>query len=204
MPDISSSIRDRIMDAAFTAFVQSGYEGASTAEIARRAHVSKRDLYTHFRSKQAMLAACVTDRAALMSRPLGLTTPTDWPHLQRVLIQYGMGVVLQLARPEVLATYRLAILNAESAPDVAQTLDRYGRADATSGLAALLRTACERGLLHGAEPEEMAEVFVAVLTKGGTLVRMLMRVLQPPDETEARQRAEVAATSLRRLYGDAA
>jgi AcrR family transcriptional regulator len=202
MPD-ASSIRDRILHAAFAAFMRSGYEGASTAEIARLAHVSKRDLYAHFGSKQAMLAACVMERAERMRCPLGLTSTSDWEHLREVLIQYGVGVVIELGRPEVLATYRLAILNAENAPDVAETLDRFARADATSRLTALLQAACEQGLLHGADPAEMAEVFGAILTKGGILVRMLMRLLEPPDEADARQRAEVAATSLWRLYGRA-
>jgi AcrR family transcriptional regulator len=164
----------------------------------------KRDLYAHFGSKQAMLAACVMERAERMRRPLGLPSPSDWEHLREVLIQYGMGVLIELGRPEVLAMYRLAILNAESAPDVAEMLDRIGRADGTSGLTALFQAACERGLLHGADPAEMAEVFGAILTKGGILVRMLMHLQEPPDEADARQRAEVAATSLWRLYGGAA
>ena len=35
----------RVLSAAFSAFMERGYSGASTAEIARRAKVSKRELY---------------------------------------------------------------------------------------------------------------------------------------------------------------
>jgi AcrR family transcriptional regulator len=200
MPDASSSIRGRILDAAFAAFMRSGYQGASTAEIARLARVSKRDLYAHFPGKQAMLAACVIERSELLRAPLNLTIPTTPAALRATLVQYGKTVVCELTRPEVIATYRLAVLNAESAPEVAETLNVSGRTAAISDLAALLRAVCEQGLLTGADPEEMAEVFYGVLMKGALLIRLLMRVAEPPAEADAWHRAELAATSLIRLY----
>jgi AcrR family transcriptional regulator len=201
MSDPVSSIRRRILDAAFTAFMRSGYDGAKTSEIARLARVSKRDLYAHFPGKQAMVAACVTERAERMRGPLNLPVPDNPAALRQTLINYGAAVLRELGRPEVLATYRLAILNAETAPDVGATLDRFGRAEATGGLVALLRAVRDRGLLAGAEPEPMSEVFLGVLMQGAILVRMLMRVVEPPNEAEARRRAALAADSLWRLYG---
>ncbi len=55
--------RDRIVGAAMRAFMELGYAAASTLEIATRAQVSKRELYALLGSKQAMLAACISDRA---------------------------------------------------------------------------------------------------------------------------------------------
>jgi AcrR family transcriptional regulator len=149
MSDATPSTRDRILEAAFDAFMRFGYSGASTAQIARLARVSKRDLYAHFGSKQAMLAACVSERAGRMRQPLSLPTPTDRKGLHETLIQFGTAVVRELGRPEVLATYRLAIAEAEYAPDVAITLDRLGRATTAEALIALLSAARERGLLRG-------------------------------------------------------
>jgi len=200
MSDAPSPLRSRILDAAFTAFMRSGYEGASTAEIARLAKVSKRDLYALFPAKQAMLAACVTERAERMRRPLRLPPPTDRVGLHETLVRYGMGVVRELSQPEVLATFRLAIMNAETAPDVGSTLDRLGRTEATAALTGLFQAACERGLLAGAEPGEMAFLFNAVLMGGGLQIRMLMRVADAPTEDEARQRAEAAASTVERLF----
>jgi AcrR family transcriptional regulator len=201
MPDAVPSIRERILNAAFDAFTRLGYGGASTAQIARIARVSKRDLYAQFASKQAMLAACVTERSERMRRPLDLPPPTDRASLTRTLIAFGVAVVLEVTRPEVLATFRLAILEAENAPDVAITLDRDGRAANAEALTALLEAARTRGLLDGTEPGEMASVFMAVLMGGGLLVRMLMRVAAAPDEAEARRRAEAAAACLFRSFG---
>jgi AcrR family transcriptional regulator len=201
MSDATPSTRDRILEAAFDAFMRFGYSGASTARIARLARVSKRDLYAHFGSKQAMLAACVSERAGRMRQPLSLPTPTDRKGLHETLIQFGTAVVRELGRPEVLATYRLAIAEAEYAPDVAITLDRLGRATTAEALIALLSAARERGLLSGGEAADMAGLFTSMLTRDGILVRMLMRVAEPPTEAEARQRAEAAAACLFRTYG---
>jgi AcrR family transcriptional regulator len=191
MSDSPLPIRERILDAAFNAFMRLGYGGTSTAQIARLARVSKRDLYANFGSKQAMLASCVTKRVERMDRN----------SLHGTLIEFGMVVVHELSRPDVLATYRLAIIEAENAPDVAHTLDRHGREANTGALIDLLTTACAQGLLSHGEPAEMAGLFLSLLVGGGLLVRMLMRVATPPTETEARQRAELAAKCLFGIYG---
>jgi AcrR family transcriptional regulator len=196
-------MRQRILEAAFTAFMRHGYGGASTAQIARLAQVSKRDLYAHFGSKQAMLAACIIERAERMRRQLTLPAPTDRESLSEILVAYGTTLVLELSQPEVLATYRLAILEAENAPDVALTLDRHGRAENDQAVIGLMTAASTRGLLRGGEPSDMAGLFHGVLLGGGFIVRLLMRVARPPVEAEARRRAEVAARTLFWVYGRA-
>jgi AcrR family transcriptional regulator len=203
MSETPSSVRDRILEAAFDAFMRFGYSGASTAQIARLARVSKRDLYTHFSSKQAMLAACVTERAQRMRAPLDLPPPTDRAGLRQTLMAFGMTLVREVSRPEVLATYRLAILEADNAPDVAMTLDRQGRESNAAALTALLAAARERGLLEVADPAETAALFISVLMGGGLLVRLLMRVAEVPTEQEARGRAEAAVACLLRTVGGA-
>jgi AcrR family transcriptional regulator len=47
-----TAVRERILEAAFRAFMESGYATTSTLEIATRARVSKRELYA--------LVHCVT------------------------------------------------------------------------------------------------------------------------------------------------
>lgn len=83
---------------------------------------------------------------------------------------------------------------------MSRTLDRFGRADTTNGLTALLQVARDRGLLLGPDPTEIVEIFMAVLMKGGIMVRMLAGVLASPDEAQARQRAEAATATLGRPY----
>ena len=58
-----SAVRERILAAAFEAFMKSGYAAASTLEIASRARVSKRELYSLVGNKQEMLIACIAERS---------------------------------------------------------------------------------------------------------------------------------------------
>src|ERR1700676_2543396 len=59
MPVISAErLRERynaILDAASLVFAESGFEGASTAEMARRAGVSERVIYRYFKNKRDLL-----------------------------------------------------------------------------------------------------------------------------------------------------
>jgi AcrR family transcriptional regulator len=71
---VSSSIRERILEAAFTLFGERGFSSTSMLDIVTRARVSKRDLYAQFNNKHAVLAAGISERAQRMRRPLD-TTP---------------------------------------------------------------------------------------------------------------------------------
>src|SRR5215472_15518849 len=101
------STRERVLATAFAVFRKRGFSGASTLEIATRAQVSKRDLYALFGSKQAMLAACIKERAARMRQPLDLAAPVpDSPAaVADVLVELGRSILSGVCHPDVLAVY---------------------------------------------------------------------------------------------------
>src|SRR5260370_5256060 len=72
---VSSPIRDRVLNAAFSLFREHGFSSTSMLDIVTRARISKRDLYALFRNKHAVLAACISERTERMRRPLVLTSP---------------------------------------------------------------------------------------------------------------------------------
>jgi AcrR family transcriptional regulator len=195
-----ASLRERILGAAFGAFMEHGYAGASTLDIARRARVSKRDLYAQFGSKQAMLAACIAARAERMRKPLDLPVPGSREALATTLMAFGRTLLREVSRPEVLATHRLAIAEAEHAPEVARTLDEFGRAANLASLIDLLSSAQGAGLLGPGRIDAMADTFIALLWSGGLLVRLLLRVAEAPDEAEGERRARFAVEQTLRIY----
>lgn len=65
MPRDSTKTRQRILDAAYTLFHRSGFSRIGVDEIAAGANVTKRTLYSHFPSKDALLAECLRSQAAL-------------------------------------------------------------------------------------------------------------------------------------------
>jgi AcrR family transcriptional regulator len=83
-----TAVRDRILDAAFTAFMKSGYARASTLEIATRARVSKRELYALVGNKQKMLIACIGERARRLQVPADMPVPHDRETLAHVLASF--------------------------------------------------------------------------------------------------------------------
>src|ERR1700746_3726795 len=76
-PTEQAPLRARILEAAFSAFMERGYARSSTLEIATRARASKRELYAEFDSKQDMLIACISERARRLRLPVDLPELRD-------------------------------------------------------------------------------------------------------------------------------
>src|SRR5260370_4307835 len=113
--------RQRILNAAFSAFMENGFAAASTLEIATRARVSKRELYALVGSKQEMLVACIRERARRLQMP-DLPEPRDRQALARTLEVFGTQLLREVSDPTVIAVFRLAIAEAARAPEAARAL----------------------------------------------------------------------------------
>jgi AcrR family transcriptional regulator len=191
-------IRQRILEAAFSAFMERGFAATSTLEIATRARASKRELYAQFGSKREMLAACIAERAKR------LRMPADWPDLRdrktlaQVLTAFGTNLLREISDPTVIAVFRLAIAEAVRAPEVASALNDVGIAASRDALRELMTRARAAGLIGG-EPAEMAEHFVGLLW-GSQMVNLLLRVADRPAPREIERRAEAAAAAFLRAY----
>jgi AcrR family transcriptional regulator len=191
-------VRQRILEAAFSAFMERGFAETSTLEIATRAKASKRELYAHFGSKQEILAACIGERAKRMRMPAGLPAPADRDTLARTLTAFGGNLVREISDPTVVAVFRLAIAEAIRAPEVARALNDAGIAASRTALRELMVSARTAGLLDG-EPAEMAEHLVGLLW-GTQMMRLLLGVAGRPSPREVARRAEAAAVALLRAY----
>jgi AcrR family transcriptional regulator len=190
--------RERILDAAFAAFMQNGFAAASTLEIATRAKVSKRELYSLVGNKEKMLAACIMERARRFRVAADLPTPRDRKTLMDVLAGFGAQLLREVTDPAVLAVFRLAIAEANHAPEVAQTLDSIGRETTRAALRKIMSEAQEAGLLSG-HPAELAEQFSALLWRDW-LMGLLLGVAERPSSREIADRARDAAMSFLRLH----
>ncbi len=192
--------RDRILNAAFAAFTELGYAQTSTLEIATRARVSKRELYALFGNKQQMLVACISERVKTRMRlPPDRPTLHSREDLHAALVACGSMMLREISDPDVVAVFRLAIGEANRAPEVAQALQVYGRQAAGTALREILEQARLAGLLAGANPGRMAAQFMALLWEG-LMVNLLLGVAERPDPGEVRRRARDAADAVLRLH----
>jgi AcrR family transcriptional regulator len=187
--------RERIVHAAFALFMEQGYAGTSTLAIASRARVSKRDLYAEFAGKRDILRACIEERARRMRAPLDLPPARSAAELAAILVRFGATMLTEIADPGVVAVYRLAVAEAQHAPEIAQTLHQAGRESAIAAVAALLAGAQQRGLLGPAPPERMAGQFLALLM-GDVLVLLMLGLAAAPDPAAAAERARCATEAL--------
>jgi AcrR family transcriptional regulator len=198
------STRERVLKAAFPLFRKRGFSGVSTLEIATHAKVSKRDLYALFGSKQAMLGACIKERAARMRQPLDLAAPVPQSRaaVAATLVELGTSILRGVCHPDVLAVYRLAIAESDRAPEIARTLDRSGREANHAALAGWLAKAQAQNLIGAGDPATIAAHFLATLW-GSLLIQLLLRVREAPTAQEIKSRAHAATRATLTLYARA-
>ncbi len=191
-------VRDRILEAAFAAFMENGFAATSTLEIATRARVSKRELYALVGNKQEMLMACIAERARRFQVPADLPVPRNRETLGRLLASFGMQLLREVSEPAVIAVFRLAIAEAAQAPEVARALDTIGREAGRAALHDIMRQAQASGLLDG-RAADLAEQFRALLW-GDLMVSLLLGVAERPNQREIARRARDAAADFLRLH----
>jgi AcrR family transcriptional regulator len=192
--------RERILHAAFVAFTSNGYAGASTLAIATRAKVSKRELYSLFGSKRAILVACISERMIRMLPPADGPAIRDRDTLAGALTTFGAILVREISHPAVLAVFRLAIAEAKRAPEVAQVLECEGRRPGRAVVNGIMARAMAAGLLAGGDADDLAGQFLALLWRD-LLLGLLLDVVAPPQSDDIERRAANATAVFLGLNG---
>jgi AcrR family transcriptional regulator len=192
------AVRERILDAAFAAFMKSGYATASMLQIATRARVSKRELYALVGNKQEMLIACISERAKRFSMPANLPVLRDRETLAQVLASFGIKLVREVSDPTVIAVFRLAIAEVVQAPEVARALDSTGREAGRAALRKIMAGAKATGLLTGG-PAELAAQFAGLLWRD-LMVSLLLGVAERPTPRQITGRARDAVAAFLQLH----
>jgi TetR/AcrR family transcriptional repressor of mexJK operon len=162
----SSDKRHRqIREAAVTAFLASGYEGATMEEIALRAGVSKQTVYKHFTDKRHLFADIVLSTTDDMSALIGiiaeqLPATTDLPAALEHLAETFLTALMQ---PRVLRLRRLVISSADRFPEISSAWYEQGFERVLAALAISFRALADRHLLVLDDATVAAEHFVGLL-----------------------------------------
>jgi len=193
-----AAVRQRILHAAFLAFMERGYAATSTLEIATRARVSKRALYALVGNKQEMLMACISERAKRLQAPTELPVLHDRESLGHALASVGVQLLREISDPAVIAVFRLAIADAVRAPEVARALDSIGGEASRAAVKGIMTRAAAAGLVRG-DVADMAGVFAGLLW-GNLMLTLLLGVVDRPGAHEIGRRARAAAAAFLQLY----
>jgi AcrR family transcriptional regulator len=194
----STAVRERILAAAFEAFMERSYAATSTLEIATRARVSKRELYAMVGNKQKMLITAIGERAKRLQAPADMPMLRDRATLAQVLTAFGIQLVREVSDPDVVAVFRLAIAEAVQAPEVARTLDSLGRETSRAALRHIMSESRAAGLIDG-RPADLAEQFTGLLWRD-LMISLLLGVTQRPSPRAIEARARDAAEAFLRLH----
>lgn len=100
------STRDRVVDAALTAFGRRGYEATSLDALAGELGVRKQTILYYFPSKEAVLEAAVDQAAQELTSALSLAAPGPGPAWNRVRTLVRAVFRLAARRPELLGLVR--------------------------------------------------------------------------------------------------
>lgn len=91
-----SDTREKIVAQARTLFAEKGFDGATTAAIARRAGIAEGTIYRHFGSKEELFLACVAPalEADFIDQSLErIGTATDLPGMIRAAVAARVQLV---------------------------------------------------------------------------------------------------------------
>jgi len=200
LPEAAEEVpaRRRILDAAFSAFMESGFAETSTLEIATRARVSKRELYALVGSKQEILVACIGERAKRLQVPADLPEARDRESLALALTAFGAQLLREVSDPTVIAVFRLAIAEAVRAPEVAGVLNTMGLETSRAALRAII-TGAQSARLLGGDTTELVEQFFGLLW-GNLMTKLLLRVAEAPGAREIAKRAHAAVVAFLQLH----
>lgn len=142
--------RAAILDAAVAEFRQSGYEATSMDRIAASAGVSKRTVYNHFPSKEALFAQILKQLWERSVDGLDLAYRSDRP-LRAQLLELVKQKLRLLHDDNFVDLARVAIAAAIHSPERAQDMvARMG--DREEGLTLWIRAAAADGRLKTKDP----------------------------------------------------
>ena len=151
--------QSRILDAASELFLELGFERTSTAGIAKRAKVSKREIYTHFVDKRAILSAAITG----LQHSMGSEMDIEWSatgDLRSVLLHAGTAVFNFIVSRKFRNVFRIVAAESFHDPLAAKKFYLLGPAAGRQQTAKFLERRMKSGDLRKADPLQAADDFL--------------------------------------------
>jgi TetR/AcrR family transcriptional regulator, mexJK operon transcriptional repressor len=149
----------RILDAASHLFLELGFEKTSTADIARRARVSKREIYTHFADKRAILSAAITK----LQNRMGSEMAVEWSatgDLRSVLLHAGTAIFNFIVSEKFRNVFRIVAAESFHDPEAARKFYLLGPAAGRQQTAKFLDKHMKNGSLRKADALQAADDFL--------------------------------------------
>ncbi len=184
-----------ILQAASDLFGEKG-AGASMAEIARRAGVSKQTLYNRFPTKTDIGRALAAQRSDAVTAPL-----TSGAAPEEVLSAIAETLINKICREGKGASLRGVALMSPEAPELARAIYDAGPGESVRRIAAWLTEQDRLGLLSVPDPAAAAEMFAGMVL-GHAHLRAVLGLPHPEDDDASTRARETARRFIRAFAPD--
>lgn len=184
----TEAMRQTLLEAATTVFLERGFNGTLMSDISNRANCSKGTLYSYFTSKDALFFEVVL--GCLEREFVGVISaldPSSSNSLEEDLLNFGTSFLSLLYSPRVQALRRLTICSASDS-DIGHRVYEEGVRRYQSIVAEFLLSAMKQGKLRQEDPH-VAAAHLCGLLDSEIFLKFLLRVL---DELAPDALAEIA------------
>ena len=192
--------RNAMLDAGIAELAEQGLAGASMESIATRAEVSKRTLYKHFPSKEAVFEAVLLlliERVAPLGK-LHFDKKRDFAEQLHEIAGQEMQLICD---PDFIRLSRVLMVECMRSEQRSRTLmAQFGEKE--HGLFGWFSEAGNAGKLGKLDPRATADTFVAML-KSSTYWHSVIAWQPPPDKAMQKRVIDEACLTLMSRLGNA-
>ena len=171
-PTVQPACRERILRAATECFLELGFERTSTVEIARRARVSKREMYTYFPEKRSILSAVIVLlQSELQSGLHDIWSSRDEPEF---VLPKAATILMDFIRSDRFGRlFRIVATESYHNPEVAEQFYELGPNNGRKATASYMKSQMRRGRMRQANPIKAAGDFLDLVV-GAQLMTAVM------------------------------
>jgi TetR/AcrR family transcriptional repressor of mexJK operon len=197
-PRLDDDRVSELLDVATEVFVEHGFEGASTNEIARRANCSKTTFYSRFPTKEKLFTAVLERRTKLIFNQFATTLSSKLP-LEEALKEYGFRLLQVMLSEDQIALLRVVSMESPRFPQLWERFYELGPGRGLAYLGAYLEAQIKHGRLIKEDPILMAEHLISLIT-GGYVRWSVLGIRSHVSPKEKQRRVEAAVKVFLRAY----
>lgn len=158
----AEQITEHVMRVGMAMFLDKGFANSTIDAIALKARISKATFYSRFRSKEALLEACIADFGVRMSPQRPGKETMALPFEQRV-DKLSDHILDLIVHPETIGLERLATAESYRFPQVARIANEMGTERALAVLRWFFDDAIKRGDLAPVDTTLLAQMYMDLL-----------------------------------------
>lgn len=179
-----------IIEAARVTFLEKGFDPTSMDEIAKRACVSKRTVYSNFGSKEELFSGLMNQMCKGKREVIDFDLDPDKP-IKECLIEMGDRFLIMIFDPDGMALFRMLIGNANNFSEIGKLFYEQGPKDFTDEIARYLDVCADKGLIKIQDSFISAQCLLASMM-GAQQIRCLVSNEPGPDEETRSKMVRIA------------